>query len=157
MNFKIVHTSSSNIDFKLLVAELDAHLAEFYGDEQAFFSKHNVIDAINNVVVVYNENMAIGCGGIKAYTTDTMEIKRMYVKPAYRGKGIASAILKALENWAVKLDYSFTVLETLKIKKDVISMYAKNGYHIIPNYGQYKETTSSICMRKNINLPVADS
>ena len=156
MDFKIIRTSSANTDFKALVAELDAHLAGLYGAEQAFFSKHNMIDAINNVIVVYNNDIAIGCGGIKAYTNTIMEIKRMFVKPKYRGNGIASAILTALESWATELGYASTVLETLKIKKSVISMYAKNGYQIIPNYGQYQQTESSVCMQKKLDLAVAD-
>jgi putative acetyltransferase len=156
MDLKIVRTTSANIDFKALVAELDAHLAELYGAEQPFYSKHNNIDAINNVIVAYDNNgFAIGCGGIKAYTNTIMEIKRMFVKPDYRGKGIASTILTALENWAMELGYASTVLETLKIKASVISMYAKNGYYVIPNYGQYQQTESSVCMQKKLNLAVA--
>jgi putative acetyltransferase len=81
-----------------------------------------------------------------------MEVKRMFVSPELRGQGIASSILNHLENWAVELGYSETVLETLKTETKVVAMYAKNGYGVIPNYGQYEGIESSICMRKIVKL-----
>jgi GNAT superfamily N-acetyltransferase len=151
MNLKEIKTSSCNNDFKLLVAELDSHLTDFYGNEQDFFEKHNKVDNIKNVIIVYDKEIPIGCGGIKEYSNSIMEIKRMYVKPKYRGQGIASNILLSLENWAMELGYFSTVLETMKVKENVISMYLKNGYKIIPNYGQYEKMDKSICMRKVIS------
>ena len=151
MDFKEIKTTSDNIDFKMLVAELDFHLVDFYVEEQNFFDQHNTVDAIKNVIVIYDNDIPIGCGGIKEYSNSVMEIKRMYTKPNYRGKGIASNILLSLENWALELGYSSTILETLKAKESVISKYSKNGYKIIPNYGQYENIVSSVCMRKIIN------
>ena len=151
MDLKERKTTSDNIDFKKLVAELDYHLTDFYGEEQDFFDKHNKVDAIKNVIIIYDNDIPIGCGGIKEYSNLIMEIKRMYIKPEYRGQGIASNILLSLENWATELGYSSTILETLKAKESVISMYSKNGYKIIPNYGQYENIESSVCMRKIIN------
>lgn len=148
MPFKEIRTTCANADFILLVAELDTHLLEFYGDQNAFFKTHNKVSAINNVIIIYCDGIAVGCGGIKAYDTTTVEIKRMYVKPAFRKQGIASAVLLALENWAIELGYNVAVLETMKIKDTVINMYAGNGYAIIPNYGHYIEMEMSICMRK---------
>jgi putative acetyltransferase len=151
MNFKEIKTSSNNIDFKLLVAELDAHLIEFYGNQQDFFKKHNSIDAIKHVIVVYDNENPIGCGAIKQYSDTIIEIKRMYVKPEYRGRGIAATMLIALENWAKDLGYLTLILETMKAKESVISMYKKNGYSIMDNYGQYKNMETSICMSKAIH------
>lgn len=150
MDLKEKKTTSDNIDFKMLVAELDFHLVDFYGEEKAFFDQHNKVDAIKNIIVIYDNEIPIGCGGIKEYSHSIMEIKRMYTKPNYRGQGIASNILLLLENWAIELGYSSTILETLKAKESVINMYSKNGYKIIPNYGQYENIESSVCMSKNI-------
>jgi GNAT superfamily N-acetyltransferase len=151
MNFKEIKTSSNNIDFKLLAAELDAHLVEFYGNQQDFFNKHNSIDAIKHVIVVYDNENPIGCGAIKQYSETIIEIKRMYVKPEHRGQGIAATMLIALENWAKDLGYLTLILETMKAKESVISMYKKNGYSIINNYGQYKNMETSVCMSKAIH------
>jgi putative acetyltransferase len=145
-----IKTTSDNPDFRLLVSQLDAHLAGIYGEEVAFFTQHNKVDAIKHVVLVYRDDKPVGCGGIKAYSDTEMEIKRMFVQPEQRGQGIASDILTILENWAKELGYTETILETLLVKESVIEMYARNGYALVPNYGQYTGVDSSVCMRKVI-------
>jgi putative acetyltransferase len=147
---QLIKTTSDNPDFRLLVAQLDAHLAGIYGEEQDFFTQHNKVDAIKHVVVVYLEDEPVGCGGIKAYSDTEMEIKRMFVQPEQRGQGIASDILTVLESWAKEMGYAETILETLVVKESVIAMYARNGYALVPNYGQYIGVDSSVCMRKAI-------
>ncbi len=81
---------------------------------------------------------------------DTMEVKRMYVTVNYRGQGIASVVLKELEEWAAELNYDKCVLETGNKQPEAIALYKKNGYKIIPNYGQYKNVENSICFEKEI-------
>ncbi len=79
-----------------------------------------------------------------------MEIKRMFVLPEYRSKGIATAILHELESWIVELNYFNSILETGKKQIDAISLYKKNNYKIVPNYGQYENIEDSICFEKNL-------
>jgi GNAT superfamily N-acetyltransferase len=77
-----------------------------------------------------------------------MEVKRMYVPPARRGQGIATAILKRLEEWAAGMDYKKCLLETGMNQPEAIALYKKNGYAIIANYGQYKNVDNSVCFEK---------
>ena len=145
---QIKRTDSSDLDFQSLVRELDADLKTRDGEEHAFFATFNKIDSINHVVVVYEINKPVGCGAIKMYSPDTMEVKRMYVLPEQRGKGIASAILKELEYWAMELHYKKCILETGQRQPEAIGLYKKNDYKIIPNYGQYASVASSVCFEK---------
>ena len=87
---KNIRTDSTNLDFQELVKELDIDLAIRDGEEHSFFAQFNKIDLIKHVVVAYINNEAVGCGAIKHYEDNTMEIKRMFVKPNNRGKGIAT-------------------------------------------------------------------
>jgi GNAT superfamily N-acetyltransferase len=147
---RLLKTTSENSDFRALVADLDAHLTVLNGDKNDFYVSHNKVDAINHVIVAFHNGVAVGCGGIKAYSERAMEVKRMYVKPENRGQGIASDILTSLETWATTLGYNETILETLRIKESVIAMYARNGYSLMPNYGQYANVDSSVCMNKKL-------
>jgi GNAT superfamily N-acetyltransferase len=72
----------------------------------------------------------------------------MYTIPGARGKNYASALLKALEQWASELSYTTAVLETGKRQPDAIALYEKNGYRRIDNYGQYAGIENSICFSK---------
>ncbi|HUM50180.1 MAG TPA: GNAT family N-acetyltransferase [Chitinophagales bacterium] len=145
---QLIRTNSENIDFQKLVHLLDADLSIRDGDEHAFYAQFNKIDTIKYAVVAYENEVAIGCGAIKKYTDDTMEIKRMYVPVDQRGKGIATLILQALEKWTAELSYKKCILETGIKQPEAIALYLKNGYKIIPNYGQYANVENSVCFEK---------
>ena len=146
----IIRTSSTNEDFKKLVKELDVDLSKRDGEEHLFYAQFNKIDFIKWSVVAYENEVAVGCGAIKEYSGDTVEVKRMYVSIGQRGKGIATIILAELEQWAAELNYGKCLLETGKKQPEAIGLYQKNGYQIIPNFGQYKDVENSVCFEKII-------
>ena len=141
-------TDSANTDFQLLVHQLDRYLMGVNGDSHDFFDQFNKIDNIKHVVVLYQDGQPAGCGAIKEYEPGIMEVKRMFVPPAARGKGLATAVLKELETWAAELGYKKCILETGDTMPDAIALYKKNGYSSIPNYGQYLGVSSSVCFEK---------
>ena len=143
-------TSSDNTDFQKLVTLLDKDLAIRDGDEHAFYAQFNKIDSIRHVIICYVDDKAVGAGGFKQYELGKAEIKRMFVLPEYRGKGIALEILKQLENWAAELGFSECILETGNKQPEAINLYNKAGYKNIPNYGQYANVENSVCMSKKI-------
>jgi len=144
-------TTSDNIDFRKLVVLLDQFLALLDGDDHTFYAQFDKLDNINHVVVCYDENTAISCGAFKKFDADSVEIKRMFVHPDFRGKGVASAVLKELETWAGENHYSNCVLETGTNNPQAIALYHKSGYEIIPNYGQYENIDTSVCLKKSIS------
>jgi GNAT superfamily N-acetyltransferase len=147
---KLIRTDSDNKDFQKLVALLDAELKIRDGDDHAFYSQFNKIDTIKYAVVAYESDAAVGCGAIKDYADDTVEVKRMYVRENKRGLGIASTVLKELEEWAAELSKDKCVLETGKNQPEAIALYKKNGYSIIANFGQYANIENSVCFEKEL-------
>ncbi|MGN0004204.1 MAG: GNAT family N-acetyltransferase [Sphingobacterium composti] len=150
MLYKIKRTNSDNLDFQRLVIELDKDLAIKNGETNHFFTQYNKIDLIQNVVVVYENNQAVGCGGMKKYENEVIEIKRMFVPIEYRGKGIAAKVLTELQVWAKELGYKKCILETGDKMIEAIGLYKKNNFRIIPNYGQYVNVKNSVCFEKEI-------
>lgn len=146
----LVRTNSDNSDFRELVALLDADLAIRDGAEHSFYAQFNKIDKIREVVVAYENEEAVGCGAFKEYSADAAEIKRMFVRPKNRGRGIAGKILTELETWAKELNFAECVLETGVKQAEAIRLYQKSGYEKIPSYGQYLNVENSVCMRKLI-------
>ncbi|PKF72369.1 GNAT family N-acetyltransferase [Chryseobacterium sp. PMSZPI] len=144
----IYRTDSSNIDFQNLVKHLDATLASHNGDEHDFFDQFNKIDTIKHCIVVYIDEVPAACGAIKPFSKSIVEIKRMYTDPAFRKRGLASAIVKELENWAKDLGFEKAILETSQDLKTAISVYEKGGFYKIPNYGQYVNVNTSVCYEK---------
>ena len=146
----LVRTDSANADFLSLVKALDADLSIRDGEDHSFYSQFNKIDKIKYVVVAYEDSLAVGCGALKEFSPDAVEVKRMYVSPYRRNRGMATAVLSRLEQWAKELGYSRCILETGKKQPEAIGLYYKNGYKPIPNYGQYVGIGNSICFAKDI-------
>jgi len=143
-----IRTNSDHTDFRKLVRELDSDLGMRDGEDHAFYDQFNKIDKIKYAVVAYDNNIPVGCGAIKEFSPDAMEVKRMYVLPEMRGQGIASVILKELERWAIELHFKKCVLETGKKQPEAIQLYKKSQYGIIANFGQYQGVENSICFEK---------
>jgi GNAT superfamily N-acetyltransferase len=147
---KIIRTDSENQDFAALVRHLDADLAQRDGEDHAFYAQFNTLDRIKHVVLAYQDEIPIGCGAIKEYAPEIMEVKRMYTSPENRGKGVASRVLSELERWAAELAYVKCILETGKRQPEAIALYKKSGYQIIPNFGQYADVEDSVCFEKSL-------
>lgn len=148
--YNIKRTNSDNLDFQKLVKELDKAMAIVDGEDHSFYAQFNKIDTIKNVVVIYENETAIGCGAIREYDSTTMEVKRMFVPLEKRGKGIASLVLTELESWAKELGYRKCILETSIKQLEAIALYKKNNYKVIKNYGQYSEVADSVCFEKHL-------
>ncbi|MFW2478117.1 MAG: GNAT family N-acetyltransferase [Sediminibacterium sp.] len=147
---KIIRTDSSNPAFISLVQLLDAELAERDGADHSFYHQYNGIQLLQHVVVLFHEDIPIGCGAFKQIEADTVEVKRMYILPDHRSKGLASKVLTALEEWAKEEGFITAVLETGKRQPEAIALYQKNGYVNIPNYGQYIGIENSVCFEKRL-------
>jgi putative acetyltransferase len=145
---KIVRTNSENPHFRNLTRSLDLELWSRYEAGQAAYDRHNKIENNETVVLIYLDEQAIGCGCIKKYSDDIAEIKRMYVKPNERGKGVAIMIVDELEKWAKELGFSKAVLETGVMQPEAIRLYEKLGYMNSEKYGPYVDMELSVCMSK---------
>jgi putative acetyltransferase len=144
----LARTTSGNIDFCNLIDVLNRELHARYGKQQEFFNQFNKLDTIRHALVAYDKGEPVGTGAIREYSWDTMEIKRMFVLPEKRGKGIASVVLNELERWSLEMNYKKCILETGSKLPEAVNLYQKSGYQRIANYGQYAGVTDSICFEK---------
>ncbi|QKG58184.1 GNAT family N-acetyltransferase [Hymenobacter sp. BRD128] len=148
---RLVRTTSENPDFRALVQLLDRELAARDGADATFYAQYNKIDLIKHAVVAYEADEPVGCGAFKEFADDAVEVKRMFVQPAHRQRGVAQAVLAELERWAGELGYTSCVLETGKRQPEAIALYQRCGYVRTPNYGQYVGVENSVCMRKSLS------
>ncbi|MDO3702018.1 GNAT family N-acetyltransferase [Micromonospora sp. C28SCA-DRY-2] len=109
-------------------------------------------DDIRYLAVVV-DGRAVACGGIQALDAGTGELKRMYVRPAYRGRGIARQLLVALEELAFRQGHERLCLETGSYLPAAIGLYTSCGYQPIPVYGEYVDNPYSVCFAKRLPVP----
>jgi GNAT superfamily N-acetyltransferase len=148
---KIIRTNSENNHFIEMVKELDAFLKITDQEDHDFYNQFNNINVIKYVVLVYKDEKPVGCGALKHFDSDSVEIKRMYVSADSRGLGIAPKILSELETWARELKYKKSVLETGERQVSAVKLYYNSNYkrmHI--NYGQYEGVVNSLCFEKQL-------
>ena len=155
----ILRTESDNADFRGLVSRLDSELAKRDGSQHAFYHQFNGLEGLDRVVLAMEAGQAVGCGALKAYGQDSLEVKRMFTLTSCRGRGVGTAILKALEVWALEDGYRRIVLETGLRQPEAILLYEKSAYRRIANYGPYSGVANSVCFEKHLGSvdPAEDS
>lgn len=150
---------------RALIDALDADLRERYADDEEDTGEPdhamlNLLDSsvappLGTFLVGYLDGVPSGCGAIRPAPTGeagVAEVKRMYVAPEARGKGISRAVLAALEVEARALGYGRLVLETGTRQLEAMSLYETSGYTSIPNYGAYRASALSRCYEKSLAI-----
>lgn len=150
MNIKIIHTDSRNKDFIKLIKLLDDDLNGQYGELQKQYDKHNKVDYINDVVIIYDDEVPVACGGFKEHDSESVEMKRVFVKKENRRQGLSKKVINELEKLVQAKGYKYAVLETGKKQIEAINLYKSSGYEMIENYGPYVGYKNSICMKKDL-------
>jgi putative acetyltransferase len=140
-------------DAQRLIAALDAGLAELYPPEQRFgpnLKAQHLEGGRGMFLVARAAGHAVGCGAIRLLDVTTAEVKRMYVEPSQRGKGVGMAVLARLEAAAAQLGARRLVLETGTHSPEALALYARAGFTQIDCWGEYATSPTSVCLEKNL-------
>ena len=146
------YTDGCNKDFIELCHGLDDFLNEIVGGEEnrAEYIPYNKLDDIHDVILAYDNNVPVGSASFKKYDDERAEVKRVFIKQEYRGRGISKKLMELLEDAARKKGYRYLILESGEPLVAAMALYRKIGYEVILNYGQYKDMKDSVCMRKKL-------
>lgn len=153
VNSPLVITPASPVSSELreLIAELDSHLESLYPPQ----SRHGLDlvalqDESVTVFLAKVNDLPAGCAGIKQLAPGYAELKRMYVRPAFRGRGVGKQLLGAIETFAVQANVHTLRLETGIYQTEAIRLYEKSGYYQIPPFGDYKPDPLSLFFEKSL-------
>ena len=147
-----VRTDGKNKDFMENCRHLDADLEQRVGKEiqRSKYEKYNQLDKINEAIVVYENGVLAGAGSIWKYDEESVELKRIYVAPSFRKKGIGTKLVSLLIEWGKELGYQRMLLETGEKLEESVALYKRLGFERIPNYGPYENMPESLCMARNL-------
>jgi len=143
-------TSASAQD---LIRALNSELSERYPEQGANHFRldpDEVSEGRGVFLVLYETGVPIACGALRRLEPVTAEIKRMYVIPAARGRGVAWRILSALEAEARRLGAVRLVLETGERQSEAVALYKRAGFVQVPRFGEYEGSPLSLCMGKDL-------
>ena len=136
-------------DGAALMTELRAELDVRYGGDFEPGVKPTAED-ITVFVVAREDGRALGCGALRSLGEPVVEIKRMFVRPEARGRGIGAAILGALEQQAIERGFRVVRLETGPLQPEAVRLYESAGYREIPCFGAYAAGPVSRCFERRI-------
>lgn len=139
-------------DARALIAELDALLEPLYPiDARRGFSVDKLIAQNVEFFVIRVDDAPAGCGGIQFLCSEFGELKRMFVRPRYRGKGLGQELLIHLEALARSRAVPLLRLETGVYQLEAIALYEKFGFYRIPPFDVYTDDPLSRCYEKRIH------
>ena len=144
-------------DGRVLIAELDEYLLTKYPESVCYRTPPEQIKKDGVFYIAKLAGEAVGCGGLKENGAGGLELKRMFVRPNFRGKGIASKLLFKLETLAVEQGYKSIFLETGPPQVEAVGLYLKSGYFKRGPFGGYKDHPLSIFMEKRLDSELAQS
>ena len=110
------------------------------------FVPYNLSESISDVLLAYVDGTAAGCAGLKKYSDNDVEIKRVWVEPDHRGKQIATKMMDRIEEKARMMNFRRAILQTRPIMTDAVGLYERRGYKLIENYPPYDKLDGAICM-----------
>lgn len=126
-------------DARVLIEELEAYLIPLSPPESRHgYSIEKLIEEEVPFFIIRDNGTPVGCGGVKLVGTDYGEIKRMYVRPQFRGLGFAKLMLDHLADYARSRGVAVLRLETGVAQQDAIAFYERSGFRSIPPFGEYK-------------------
>lgn len=136
-----------------LITELDAVLDPLYPQE----SRHGLtVEGLINEGVAFfvlrADGTAAACGGVKLFGTEYGEVKRMYVRPQFRGRGFAKAILNHLADYAQSQGVTLLRLETGIHQHEALGLYEGMGFYRIGPFGDYEDDPLSIFYEKPLAI-----
>lgn len=97
-----------------------------------------------------HDGIPAGCGGVKLFDGEYGEIKRMYVRPQFRGLGLGKSMLHHLADYARGQRVELLRLETGIYLTEAIGLYERYGFRRIPPFGDYKEDPLSLYFEKRL-------
>ncbi len=153
MDSAIIKRESPDTDDAIaLINELEAHLAPLYPAESRHgFSVEKLLAEDVPFFLLRYDGTPAACGGVKLVGEEYGEIKRMYVRPKFRGMGFGKQILNHLAKYALANDVKLLRLETGIHQREAIALYERIGFRRIPPFGEYKEDALSQFYEKQID------
>ena len=134
-----------------LITELEAELEPLYPHTSRHgYSVEKLIAQNVAFFLVRHDGAPAGCGGVQFFGAEYGELKRMYVRPQFRGLGIAKLMLNHLEEYARSQEIGILRLETGIYQHAAIGLYERMGYRGIPPFGAYREDPNSVFYEKCI-------
>lgn len=140
----IVSTKNAGKDILTLFSEQDDYMIDFLGDDKKYYTRYSENEHLENIWVIYSESFPIGCIAYRKKAEGTGEVKRLYIRKEYRGKGISKELLRTVERYAQEQGCKTLFLDTRITLEPAVSIYRSFGFKIVFQQGLYIQMEKEI-------------
>lgn len=152
MTIIILPERPDTADARMLIDELEQHLAPLYpATSRHGYSVDKLIKQGVAFFIIRVDDIPASCGGVQLYGTEYGELKRMFVRPQFRGLGLAKLMLEHLEQYTREHHIQLLRLETGIHQKEAIGLYERMGFQSIPPFGDYVDDPLSKFFEKRLS------
>lgn len=141
---KIIPAKTSDEGVRHLFSEHDDYMIDFLGDDKKYYTRYSENENIENVWVVVVDDIPAGCIAYRQKADGVGEVKRMFIKEEYRGRGIAKELLKTVEDHAKEQGCHTLFLDTRITLEPAVSLYRAFGFDIVFQQGLYIQMEKEI-------------
>lgn len=141
---KIIPAKISDEGVLQLFSKHDDYMIDFLGDDKRYYTRYSVNENIENVWVAVENDILAGCVAYRQKAKGVGEVKRMFIKEEYRGRGMAKELLKMVESHAKEQGCHTLFLDTRITLEPAVSIYRAFGFHIVFQQGLYIQMEKEI-------------
>jgi GNAT superfamily N-acetyltransferase len=134
-----------------LIAELQDEYVERYGGPDATPVDPDEFEPPEGAFfVARRDGEIVGCAGMRRHSSTDVEVKRMFIRRPFRGRGWSRSLLAMIEDEARHLGFRRMLMETGLGQPEAIALYESSGYHLIPGFGHYRDAPGNRCFAKDL-------
>ena len=130
-------TGGDDPKFRAMVRKLDQEYVDRFGETALQYRPYNTLEKIEAACLLIVDGTPAACGAIQPLDEDTAELKRVYVLPEFRRRGLARQVVEQLELQALFHGYQFMALETGRAMPEAVALYTKLGYRETKPWGPF--------------------
>ena len=152
-SLRVRRSDISSPEARALITTLNAELSALYPEQGATHFRldaDEVAEGRGVFLIAFVDGAPVGCGAVRRIAEGTGEIKRMFVRPEARGRGVGRALLMTLESEARRLGFARLLLETGVRQTEAIALYESAGFTSRVPFGEYAGSPLSVCMGKEL-------
>lgn len=151
MTFTLERVRYDSVLAQQLIEELqEEYVLRYGGPDETPVDPGEFEPPRGSFLLAYRDGVLVGCAGMRARSESDVEVKRMFVRRPFRGRGYARELLTLVEEEARSLGYSRVLMETGGAQPEAMGLYESSGYKRIPGFGHYRNEPQNRCYAKTL-------
>lgn len=120
-----------------LFSEHDEYMMEFLGEHRKYYTPYSEAEHIGRAWIVYVDGGPAGCAAYRAGEQGSAELKRVFIRPRYRGRGISKKLVRTVEDFAREQGCNTLALDTNSTLEPAVTLYRRTGFRVVFQEGKY--------------------